>query len=165
LATVYLLDCKQVNLADYPVGMDADDAARLRAVINKLSRRFNVAATDEQLTPAQASALALVAWRGPLSLAELTAIEGLNPTMVSRVVGRLVDGGLARRVQNPEDLRAGVVEITDLGGVVNERIKQARGAVVSEYLERVPAEDRATILGALPALETLANELYPPAEA
>jgi hypothetical protein len=27
--------------------------------------------------------------RGPLGLAELTEIEGLNPTMLSRVVGRL----------------------------------------------------------------------------
>ncbi len=137
--------------------MDADEVARLRSVINKLSRRFNVAATDEDLTPAQASALALVASRGPLSLAQLTSLEGLNPTMVSRIVGRLVDSGLVRRLQNPDDLRAGVVEITAVGEATHERIKDARGAVVSVYLNDLSPEDRSAILHALPALEALAK--------
>ncbi len=139
--------------------MDADDVARLRSVVNKLSRRFNVAATDADLTPAQASALALVAARGPLSLTQLTAMEGLNPTMVSRIVGRLADSGLVRRIQNPDDLRAGVVEATSEGQAVHERIKEARGAVVSDYLNRLSPEDRTAILHVLPALEALASEL------
>jgi DNA-binding MarR family transcriptional regulator len=139
--------------------MDADDVARLRSVINKLARRFNVTATDEELTPAQASALAIVASRGPLSLAQLTSIEGLNPTMVSRVVGVLVDSGLVHRIQNPDDLRAGVVEITPNGAATHERIKEARGAVLSEYLNRLSPEERSAIFLGLPALEALANEL------
>ncbi len=139
--------------------MDADYVARLRSVINKLSRRFNVAATDEKLTPAQASALALVATRGPLSLAQLTSIEGLNPTMVSRIVGRLVAFGLVRRIQNPDDLRAGVVEITPQGSATQERVKEAKGAVVTDYLNRLSPDDRAAIHDVLPALEALAREL------
>src|ERR1700704_146286 len=82
-----LCACWQANVTSstYPVAMDANDVARLRNVINKLSRQFNLSAPDEGLTPAQPSALGLVAGEGPLSLAELTEIEGLNPTMVSRV--------------------------------------------------------------------------------
>jgi hypothetical protein len=40
-------------------------------------------------SPAHAFVLAIVVNRGPLGLAELIEIEGLNPTMLSRVVGRL----------------------------------------------------------------------------
>ena len=36
--------------------------------------------------------LGLVVFRGPLSLAELAeSLQGLNPTMLSRVVGRLLE--------------------------------------------------------------------------
>jgi DNA-binding MarR family transcriptional regulator len=139
--------------------MDANDVARLRNVINKLSRQFNLSATDEGLTPAQASALGLVAGEGPLSLAELTEIEGLNPTMVSRVVGKLDGAGLVRRIAHPQDQRAAIVEITQAGTETHERIRAARGDVVSEYLNRLSASDRAAILAVLPALEALAKEL------
>ena len=136
--------------------MDTEDVARLRSVINKLSRQFNVSATDEGLTPAQASALALVASRGPLTLPELTSMEGLNPSMVSRVIGHLDEAGLVRRGQNPDDLRSGVVEITAMGLTMHERIKLARGAVVSDYLNQLSEGDRDAITGVLPALEALA---------
>jgi DNA-binding MarR family transcriptional regulator len=139
--------------------MDVDVTARLRGVINKLSRQFNASATGEGLTPSQASALGLIAWRGPLSLAELADIEGLNPTMVSRIVGRLDEAGLARRVQNPQDLRSGLVEITEAGTAMHERIKTERGKVVAECLGRLPEADRGAIVAALPALEALAGAL------
>jgi DNA-binding MarR family transcriptional regulator len=79
--------------------------------------------------------------------------------MVSRVVGVLVDSGLVHRIQNPDDLRAGVVEITPEGAATHERIKEARGAVLSEYLNRLSPEDRSAIFLGLPALEALAAEL------
>jgi DNA-binding MarR family transcriptional regulator len=139
--------------------MDVDVTARLRGVINKLSRQFNASATGEGLTPSQASALGLIAWRGPLSLAQLADIEGLNPTMVSRIVGKLDEAGLARRVQNPQDLRSGLVEITEVGTAMHERIKAERGKVVADCLGRLPEADREAIVAALPALEALAGAL------
>jgi DNA-binding MarR family transcriptional regulator len=139
--------------------MDANDVARLRVVINKLSRQFNLSATDEGLTPSQASCLGAIAGEGPLSLTELTKIEGIHPTMMSRVVGKLDELALVRRVANPDDLRAAVIELTDLGRRTNERVKEARGQVVSEYLNRLSERDRIAILAVLPALEALAREL------
>jgi DNA-binding MarR family transcriptional regulator len=139
--------------------MDVDVVARLRGVINRLSRQFNASATGEGLTPSQASALGLITGRGPLSLAELARIEGLNPTMVSRVVGKLDEIGLIRRIQNPRDLRAGLVEITAAGRSTHERIKAERGKVVTECLNRLPQGDRDAIIAVLPALEALAGEL------
>jgi DNA-binding MarR family transcriptional regulator len=139
--------------------MDVDVTARLRGVINRLFRQFNASATGEGLTPSQASALGLIAWRGPLSLADLAEMEGLNPTMVSRIVGKLDEAGLARRVQNPQDLRAGLVEITEAGASMHERIKAERGKVVAEGLGRLPEADREAIIDVLPALEALAGAL------
>jgi DNA-binding MarR family transcriptional regulator len=139
--------------------MDVDVTARLRGVINRLFRQFNASATGEGLTPSQASALGLIAWRGPLSLAQLAEMEGLNPTMVSRIVGKLDEAGLARRVQNPQDLRAGLLEITEAGESMHERIKAERGKVVAEGLGRLTEVDRQAIIDVLPALEALAGAL------
>lgn len=139
--------------------MDTDDVARLRAVIGRLSRQLNASATHEGLTPSQASALGLIGGRGPLSLAELARLESLNPTMVSRIVGRLDELGLIRRRQNPDDLRAAWVEITPEGRGMTDRIRDSRGQVVKACLDQLDSPDRDAIAAALPALEHLVDEL------
>lgn len=139
--------------------VDVDVVARLRGVIAKLSRQLNASATHEGLTPSQASALGLIAWRGPMSLTELAELESLNPTMVSRIVGRLDDLELIQRRQNPQDLRAALVEITASGQAMNERIRADRGNVVLGCLDRLSEDQRDAIVTALPGLENLADEL------
>jgi DNA-binding MarR family transcriptional regulator len=139
--------------------MDLDVSARLRRVVMRLSRQLNVSATHEGLTPSQASALGLITFRGPLSLSELAGLEGLNPTMVSRIVGRLDELGLIRRTQNPNDLRSALVEATDTGRAANERIRAERGQVLSDCFGRLPDAQQDAIVDALPALESLAEVL------
>lgn len=139
--------------------MDLDVSARLRGVVMRLSRQLNASATHEGLTPSQASALGLINHRGPLSLSELAAIEGLNPTMVSRIVGRLDALGLISRRQNPQDLRSAMVEITDPGRQATERIRGERGKVLSDCFENLSQSDQDAVVTALPAMEALAEQL------
>jgi DNA-binding MarR family transcriptional regulator len=139
--------------------VDLDVSARLRGVVMRLSRQLNASAAHEGLTPSQASALGLIRNRGPLSLSELAAIEGLNPTMVSRIVGRLDELGLISRRQNPQDLRSALVEVTENGRQVHERVRAERGKVLSACLEQLSRPDQRAIVGALPALEALAEQL------
>src|SRR5246127_2810946 len=86
--------------------MDAELVARLRGVIPRLARQLNDTSTGEDLTPTQYSVLALVRIRGPLGLTELTELEGLNPTMLSRVIKALDERGLIRRLPGLTDMRA-----------------------------------------------------------
>ena len=125
----------------------------------RLSRQLNASATHEGLTPSQASALGLITFRGPLSLSELAGIEGLNPTMVSRIVGKLDELGLISRRQNPQDLRSALVEITDAGRQANERVRGERSKVLSTCFEQLSAADQDAVVTALPALEALAEQL------
>lgn len=140
--------------------MDAERVARLRRVIGRLARQLNASSTEEGLTPTQASVLNLVAMRGPLRLAELAELEGLNPTMLSRIVRKLDESGLIRRLADPSDLRAARVEITDDGTAVADRVRRQRTQAVSECLERLPEETSDELMRALPALESLAEELH-----
>ncbi|HEX5406789.1 MAG TPA: MarR family transcriptional regulator [Pseudonocardiaceae bacterium] len=142
--------------------MDVELVGRLRGVIGKLARKLNDTSTGEGLTPTQYSVLGLIRKRGPLGLAELTDLEGLNPTMVSRIVRRLDDDGLIRRLPDPSDLRAVRVEITPAGELVHGRILTLRTSALAGWLELLPADTMATLLGAVPAMEALAETVKSP---
>ena len=139
--------------------MDSDTVIRLRRVVLRLARQLNAASREEGLTPTQASVLGITTIRGPLSLAELTELEGINPTMLSRVVGKLDSFGLIKRLRDPDDFRAARVEVTPSGKRVYERITAQRTAVISESVAGLPAEQVAALVAALPALEHLAEDL------
>ncbi|GAA1624872.1 hypothetical protein GCM10009744_10580 [Kribbella alba] len=138
---------------------DTETLSKLRGVVLKLARELNATATGEGLTPTQASVLGLIAFRGPLGLTDLAQLEGLNPTMLSRVVGRLTELGLIQRDPNPDDLRAIRVEATDSGRLLHERVKLLRSEAIGQCLDELPAESVRSIVDALPALEELALAL------
>ena len=141
--------------------MDADLVARLRGVIPRLARELNDTSTGEGLTPTQYSVLALVRSRGPLGLAELTELEGLNPTMVSRIIKVLDERSLIRRMPDPHDLRAARLAATPLGEQVHDRVKAQRTQVLSDCLGQLPPETAETLLAAVPAMEALAEAIKP----
>jgi DNA-binding MarR family transcriptional regulator len=136
-----------------------DTPARLRAVVGKLSRRLDATARGTGLTSSQLSALGVVARSGPLRLSELAEIEHVNPTMLSRIVGALVDGGLLRRKADPDDRRAGLVEVTPQGRRTHDRLRAERAKVLADGLAALPADDRAVVEAALPALEALVTAM------
>lgn len=139
--------------------MDVELVARLRMVIGRLARQLNEASTGEGLTPTQYSVLALIRSRGPLGLAELAELEGLNPTMVSRVIRVLDDAGLIRRTPDPADLRAARVEITPDGEQVHQHVREVRTRVLTECLKHLPPATADTLLAAVPAMEDLAEAI------
>ena len=139
--------------------MDKEAAIRLRQVITKLARQLNVSSTGEGLTPSQASLLGLVVGRGPLSISDLTELEGLNPTMTSRMLGVLDTMGLIERTPDPSDLRSASITATPAGRRSDERIKALRAEGVSAAMDRLSPAQQKAVLAALPALEALRTEL------
>ena len=126
---------------------------------------LNDTSTGEDLTPTQYSVLALVRVRGPLGLTELTELEGLNPTMLSRIVKVLDERGLIRRMPDPERparrARGG-----DPGGRAGAR-PGPRAAHPGPFRvpARLPADIAAQLLAAVPALEALAEAVKSPPRA
>lgn len=138
-------------------GMDDDAAIRLRRVISMLARELNASSTGAGLTPSQASVLGLIVVRGPLGLGALSERERLNPTMLSRVIGKLYSAGLIDRVRDPDDLRNVSVLSTPAGRRVDKQVKVRKAAAVSRCMAMLPADRAAAVTAALPALEELAE--------
>jgi DNA-binding MarR family transcriptional regulator len=150
---------RQVNGKRKGSDMDNDTVIRLRRVVLGVARQLYATSREEGLTPTQASVLGITSVKGPLSLAELTEIESINPTMLSRVIGKLDSFGLITRLRDPDDSRAAWVEATPAGQQLYERIAAQRSAIISECVAGMPAEREAILVAALPALEQLATEL------
>ena len=139
--------------------LDAETPARLRAVVGKLSRRLNALARGSGLTPSQLSALGVIARQGPIRLSDLAEIESMNPTMVSRIVAALDEAGLVRRRTDPDDRRAGLIEVTATGRRTHDRLRAERGKALTAGLKGLAPAEVAAIEAALPALEALIDAM------
>lgn len=132
---------------------------RLRQAISRLGRELNTTATDEGLTPTQASTLGVIARRGPVSLSELAHVERLNPTMLSRVIAKLDGAGLIAREPHPDDQRSAVVDVTEHGRTTAARIRNNRTKEVAHAADALGAEHQRLLTDAVPALEALVDQL------
>jgi DNA-binding MarR family transcriptional regulator len=141
---------------------ELDTAIRLRTAISRLSRRLRPTQAATGLTPTQISVLVSVVLEGPVKLAELGAREGLNPTMLSRIVAQLAHRGLVRRTEDPDDRRAARVEATPSGKRLHEKMRQQRNDALVAELGVLAPEEHDRLVAALPALEQLAERLKLP---
>jgi DNA-binding MarR family transcriptional regulator len=94
-----------------------------------------------------------------MRLAQLALSEGLNPTMLSRMVGDLVEAGLLERTSDTDDRRSAWVSATEAGRRLADRMRRQRTAAVEAGLAELDPADRQAIEHALPALEALAELL------
>lgn len=111
----------------------------------------------EQLSLTAASTLRRLDTDGPHRVCELTAPEGVSQPAMTQLVTRLEKDGLAARAADPSDGRAVMVSITEAGRAAVRRRREMWGAALSTLLGQLPADDRAALAAALPALERLAD--------
>lgn len=135
--------------------VNTDDVARLRSALGRTSRWLDRSSRGGELSRSQMSILGTVVRRGPLGIGELAEIEGVNPTMLSRVVAKLDDQGLVERRVHPQDRRAATVQVTDAGYELFLRIRAERTRLLAVSLEALPAEQRDTLMASAAALESL----------
>ena len=141
--------------------IDGEDVARLRTALARISRFLDRQSRGDGLTRSQASALATAVRLGPVRLTELAEVEGVNPTMLSRIVGKLEDDGLLGRRPDPDDRRAARVEVTAAGAALHRRLRAERTQLLTDRLAALPDTRAAELLAAIPALEALAEHLAP----
>jgi DNA-binding MarR family transcriptional regulator len=138
--------------------VSAEEVAQLRSVVAKLARHLRPTTATASLTPTQRSVLfELVRAETPVRIGDLAVREGINPTLLSRVIGHLVDQGLVVRAADSADRRAATVAATAKGRRLRDRARSERNDVLARVLAEATDAQRAAIVAALPALEALAE--------
>ena len=137
----------------------AESAARLRTAVARIDRLLSRQVLGSTLTRTQFSVLGVLARSGEQRLADLLEREGLNPSMLSRVVGALEREGWVDRAADPADRRAARVAITPAGAALHQRLRRERSALVEDWLAGLDGAAERRLTAALPLLEDLAEQL------
>ncbi len=141
------------------IGAAAEVADRLRAAVARLSRSLRLTHADGNLSPSQREVLFTITRRGPLRLSELAASEGLNPTMVSRIVSHLENAQLVTRSPDGTDARVVHLESTNAGRALCQEMRNERTDALLFALEKLSARQRRELTDVLPTLEALVETL------
>jgi DNA-binding MarR family transcriptional regulator len=138
----------------------AELAARLRVALVRTARRLRQQA-DTGLSPSLTAALIAIARRGPLTPSELADVEGVRRPTATRFVACLEQAGLVGRDPDPDDGRSYHVRITPRGSELLAAAAGRRNAYLARGLERLDADELATLDRAAALLERLLEDGRP----
>ena len=130
-------------------------AADLRPVLLRLARELRKETEQLGVTARQATLLWLVKVRPGLSLAELSAEEGISAPAMSGHVDRLEKAGLLERVRSSDDRRRVGLRLTDDGARLLRRVRARRTTWLADRLRSLEPSELEAIESALPALASL----------
>jgi len=135
-----------------------DVATRLHAASIRLLRTLRREDDGTGLSAPRLSALSVIAFAGPLSLAELAAAEQVRPPTMSRIVDALVEGGLVTRETDSADRRSVRIAATAEGRRLMEAGRERRVRVLVERLGRLADSERRALARGVEILERVARE-------
>jgi DNA-binding MarR family transcriptional regulator len=111
------------------------------------------------LTAARLSALSVLVFGGPRTLAGLADADDVTSATMSRVVDGLVDLGLATRTAHPDSGRKVLITATDSGHDLMRTAQQRRVDVIAAALSGLPGSEREAVASASGALRELAGRV------
>lgn len=118
----------------------------------------SVAAAPVPLTVPQHRLLVLVSADGPRRIGTLADELGVNQSNASRLVARLVEQGLVRRVADPGDGRVSLVEATVAGRRVLDAVSEHRLRELRAVVAAMPPETWGPAVRVLQAFNSAADE-------
>ena len=132
-----------------------DIAARLHSVSIRLLRRLRREDDGSGLSAPRLSALSVIAFGGPLSLAELAAAEQVRPPTMSRIVDALLDAKLVTRQTDPDDRRSVRIAATPKGIKLMEAGRERRVQALVHQLGGIAGSERRALARGVEILERL----------
>ncbi|MFE9425034.1 MarR family winged helix-turn-helix transcriptional regulator [Kitasatospora sp. NPDC006697] len=140
--------------------LSADEFSALLVGIQRLLRRtLRQGLTEPRLRGAHVELLRLVVHSPGLRVSDAAKELCLAGNSVSTLVNQLVNQGLLRREVDPADRRAALLYATEEAVERITEWRARRTALVEELVAGLPAEDRAALTAALPALRGVAAGL------
>jgi DNA-binding MarR family transcriptional regulator len=136
---------------------EVSSAVRLRLALTRVLRALRRHG-DSSLTPSQVSALSTLEEFGAMRISTIATYESLGAPAATRVVASLEELELVRRTNDPDDKRASLIDLTELGRRTLGELWRERTLDINTMLERLSPHERATIEAALPALEKIARD-------
>jgi DNA-binding MarR family transcriptional regulator len=148
-----------VDRADVDESLDAlaDSLLVASRLLLAISAR-SIALVDETMTFPQFRTLVILFHEGPINLATLAQLLGVQPSTTGRMVDRLVEAGLIDRRPHPRSRRELVVELSSHGQRVVREVTGHRRTEIAEVVGKMPARERRGLVRALNAFTAAGDE-------
>jgi DNA-binding MarR family transcriptional regulator len=143
----------------FSLEIETETVDRLRTVLAKASRRLRLTHSDDDMSPSQREVFAAIVRNGPLRLSDLAAREGINATMLSRIVAKLEERGLIIRNLDARDGRVVHLSASPEGVALHQTMRLERTLALGEAVAHLTPSKQRVIVMALPALEELVEVL------
>ncbi|MHB1063444.1 MAG: MarR family winged helix-turn-helix transcriptional regulator [Georgenia sp.] len=142
-------------------GTDVDRVLEQLVLYGRRVRHFGATVARAcGLQPTQVYLLSLVHRANECRLTAIAEQQFVDPSVISRQIGTLERDGLLRRRPDPEDRRASLVSLTDLGRDRLARVRAAHLAVISETLQDWSTERIAQFAKDFEELTSTAETVY-----
>jgi DNA-binding MarR family transcriptional regulator len=129
-------------------------ASRLLVAVSAHS----IARIDENITIPQFRTLVILFNQGPVNLATLATLLGVQPSATGRMVDRLVCAGLIDRLPHPTSRRELLAALTERGREVVRQVTVHRRVEITRIVERMPQAERHGLVRALTAFTIAGGE-------
>ena len=139
-------------------GVDAV-ADRLHSAAIRLLRRLRLQDAAMGIGPAQASALSVLVFGGPMSLKELARAEQVRPPTMSRIVRGLKRARLVERRIAADDRRRIILAASKKGHVVLQQGRRRRVALLAGGLRALPRKQQQQLADTAELLHVLLPKL------
>ncbi|MEA3029736.1 MAG: hypothetical protein QOJ53_1789 [Sphingomonadales bacterium] len=134
-----------------------DVSARLHATAIRLLRTLRREDDGSGLSAPRLSALSVIVYGGPMSLAELAAAEQVKAPTMSRIVDALVERGLVTREAKPGDRRSVRIGATEQGAQLLSAGREQRVGALVVRLGRLADSERRALARGVEILERIAR--------
>ncbi len=134
--------------------VDRDQIVRLRTVLLRSNRRLRKRG-DSGLSASQLSAMSIIHRRGSVRPGDLSRVEQVSKSTVTRLLAGLEALGLVTRAPNADDGRSAVVKLTEEGGRLLEESSLRIDDYLAEQIAVMSKADSDLVVAAIPVLERL----------
>jgi DNA-binding MarR family transcriptional regulator len=137
--------------------MEAAD--RLHSAAIHLLRRLRIRDRETGVGPAQLSALSVLVFGGPKSLAQLAEAEQVKAPTMSRIVAGLLRAKLVHRRTDKQDRRAVVIQATEKGTRIMQEGRRRRVEALAAAVRGLPQKEIAQLREAAQVMEHLSRQV------
>jgi len=134
-----------------------DISARLHSTAIRLLRTLRREDDGSGLSAPRLSALSVIVYGGPMSLAELAAAEQVKAPTMSRIVDALVERKLVSREAKPGDRRSVRIAATEQGAHLLSAGREQRVGALVARLGRLADSERRALARGVEILERIAR--------
>ena len=148
---------ENATAADESLDVITDALMTASRLLVAISARL-ISQVDDTITIPQFRTLVILSNRGPINLATLASLLGVQPSATGRMVDRLVSAGLIDRLPHPTSRRELLAALTKRGREVVRRVTEHRRTEIADIVEKMPSAERRGLVRALTAFTAAGGE-------